>query len=154
MPDDPLSFNLTHQELACVRLAGQRLNNQEIADQLGIAVGTVKNHLSRASAKVGAPGRLATAKRLGLLVTVTGMHIPADLPIASDGSATGDEPSATNSRRWPFPSPPPGGLHRLGLILIFFVVGCFIITLGVLTVVTTMDLAADRAPPNAIRAIE
>jgi len=114
----------------------------------------VKNHLSRASAKVGAPGRLATAKRLGLLVTVTGMHIPADPAVASDGSATGDEPSATNSHRWPFPPPPTGRLHRLGLILTFFVVGCFIITLGVLTVVTTMDLAADRAPPNAIRVIE
>lgn len=136
-----------------MHLAAQRLSNKEIARELNIAVGTVKNHLARAAAKTEASGRMATARRLGIVDTVTEMHIVH--PVVSDVAerATGDDRAATGSRRWPLP-PPPRGLLRLGYIVAFFVGGCLVITLGVLTIVTTMDLAAGRAPPNAIRAVQ
>ena len=40
-----LSFELTHRERQVLQLLSQNLTNQEIAEQLVIEVGTVKNHV-------------------------------------------------------------------------------------------------------------
>ncbi|CAN5194611.1 hypothetical protein BH09PSE1_BH09PSE1_19420 [soil metagenome] len=58
---------LTPQERRCVQLAGQRLRDKEIADALGINVGTVKNHLHRAYQKLGVSDRILAARKLAAL---------------------------------------------------------------------------------------
>ena len=47
-----------------MQLAGQRLRDKEIAETLGINVGTVKNHLHRAYQKLGVSDRILAARRL------------------------------------------------------------------------------------------
>ncbi|MBW3664570.1 MAG: response regulator transcription factor [Actinobacteria bacterium] len=53
--EDPLG--LTVQERRVLRLAAEDLTNPQIADQLGLSVNTVKDHLSSAYGKLGVRGR-------------------------------------------------------------------------------------------------
>jgi DNA-binding CsgD family transcriptional regulator len=55
---------LTPRELEIVRLAGQRLGDKEIAQQLNLSPRTVQNHLHRAYEKLGVSDRLQAARRL------------------------------------------------------------------------------------------
>jgi DNA-binding CsgD family transcriptional regulator len=48
---------LTTRELEILRLIAVRLDNQEVADKLGISVGTVKTHLHHVYAKLRVDGR-------------------------------------------------------------------------------------------------
>lgn len=50
-----------------MQLAGQRLRDKEIADALGINVGTVKNHLHHAYQKLGVSDRILAARRMAVL---------------------------------------------------------------------------------------
>jgi DNA-binding NarL/FixJ family response regulator len=59
--EDPLG--LTVQERRVLRLAAEDLTNSQIADQLGISVNTVKDHLSSAYSKLGV-SRRADAVRI------------------------------------------------------------------------------------------
>jgi DNA-binding NarL/FixJ family response regulator len=77
LPDDParprpqpLAVPLTDRELEVVRLLAGGRSNREIAGQLFLAEGTVKNHVTSALAKLGARDRTQAALRahdLGLL---------------------------------------------------------------------------------------
>jgi len=53
--EDPLG--LTVQERRVLRLAAEHLTNRQIADELGLSVNTVKDHLSSAYGKLGVSGR-------------------------------------------------------------------------------------------------
>ena len=55
---DPLS----ERERACLRLAGQGQTGPEIAETLGLSVGTVRNYLSEAIGKLGAGNRVEAAR--------------------------------------------------------------------------------------------
>lgn len=55
---------LTPRELEIVRLAGLRLGDKEIAQQLNLSPRTVQNHLHRAYEKLGVSDRLQAARRL------------------------------------------------------------------------------------------
>ena len=55
---DPLS----ERERACLRLAGQGQTGPEIAQTLGLSVGTVRNYLSEAIGKLGAGNRIEAAR--------------------------------------------------------------------------------------------
>ncbi|WP_292084214.1 MULTISPECIES: response regulator transcription factor [unclassified Brevundimonas] len=55
---------MTPRELEIVRLAGQRLGDKEIAQQLNLSPRTVQNHLHRAYEKLGVSDRLQAARRL------------------------------------------------------------------------------------------
>jgi two-component system, NarL family, nitrate/nitrite response regulator NarL len=57
--------NLTHRQLEAVKLLVRGLSNQEIADRLELAEGTVKLHLRNAFEKMGARNR-ADAVRIAL----------------------------------------------------------------------------------------
>ena len=57
MPD-----SLTTREIECVHLAGQGLEDKEIAARLGISPRTVGNHLHRAYAKLGVSDRKLAAR--------------------------------------------------------------------------------------------
>lgn len=55
---DPLS----DRERVCLRLAGQGRTSPEIAAELGLSVGTVRNYLSEAIGKLGAGNRVEAAR--------------------------------------------------------------------------------------------
>jgi LuxR family maltose regulon positive regulatory protein len=64
------SESLTNREIEVLELLGQRFYNREIAEQLGIALDTVKNHLKNIYKKLRVNGRReaeAKARELGIL---------------------------------------------------------------------------------------
>ena len=68
--NQPLVEPLSERELEVVRLVVAGISNKEIADQLVITVGTVKNHMSNILGKLGVRNRWEAARRveeLGLL---------------------------------------------------------------------------------------
>ena len=67
---DSVVARLTPMEQRVLELVGQSKSNREIADELGIAEKTVKNHVTAVLAKMGLQRRTqvvawATAKRAG-----------------------------------------------------------------------------------------
>ena len=58
------TYCLTRREAEIVWLMARGMSNKEIATQCGIAVQTVKDHLKRTYAKVGAHQRMALLARL------------------------------------------------------------------------------------------
>ncbi len=54
---------LTDRERQVLRLAGEGLSNAEIAEQLFLSGGTVRNYLSDAMAKLGVSNRIAAARQ-------------------------------------------------------------------------------------------
>lgn len=69
-PQEPLLGEVSERELEVLYLINEGLTNQEIADQLVIAVSTVKTHINHLYGKFGVRSRtqiLANARQLGLL---------------------------------------------------------------------------------------
>ena len=54
--------SLSDRERLCLRLAGQRRTGPEIAAELGLSVGTVRNYLSEAVGKLGVGNRVEAAR--------------------------------------------------------------------------------------------
>jgi two-component system response regulator DesR len=54
--------SLSERERVCLRLAGQGCTSPEIAEALGLSVGTVRNYLSEAIGKLGAGNRTQAAR--------------------------------------------------------------------------------------------
>lgn len=92
-----MDARLTPREIECVRLAGQRLSNKDIARHLGIGHKTVQNHLANAYAKLGVSDRRLAAGRLGDLYPDSPIPIPSspasasDQPVAARVSITGGD---------------------------------------------------------------
>ncbi len=63
----PNSLNLTPREYEVLELLGQNLSNQEIAEQLVIEIGTVKNHVHSILSKLGVSSRDDAAKLASVL---------------------------------------------------------------------------------------
>lgn len=59
--DDSFLSNLTEREIEILDLIATGATNKEIADQLYISIGTVKNHVSRILAGINARDRVAAA---------------------------------------------------------------------------------------------
>ncbi|MBD3838199.1 helix-turn-helix transcriptional regulator, partial [Brevundimonas sp.] len=95
-----MSENLSPRERECVRLAGQGLEDKEIAARLGISPRTVGNHLHRAYGKLGVSDRKLAARRLSngysghsILIpeaTEDGSVGPASAEQSGDAEAAGD----------------------------------------------------------------
>ena len=69
-PDDPILEQLSERELSILRLMAQGKANQEIAEALFLAIGTVKNNISHILAKLHANDRtqaVLTALRRGIV---------------------------------------------------------------------------------------
>jgi DNA-binding CsgD family transcriptional regulator len=72
---------LTPRELEIVRLAGLRLGDKEIAQQLNLSPRTVQNHLHRAYEKLGVSDRLQAARRLSDLYSGEPLPLSAAAPV-------------------------------------------------------------------------
>lgn len=83
---------LTRREIECVRLAGQRLSDKEIAQHLDISPKTVQNHLASAFQKLGAAGRHDAARLLGELHPLSPIPIPASPAAMPVGPVAGSDP--------------------------------------------------------------
>lgn len=130
-----MDHGLTARELECLRLAGRRLRDKEIATQLGVGVGTVKNHMASARRKLGATSRLDAADRLLLLDTGAERHIPertgdavvspGSIGSTEDGEGRGgaSESRTTVSSPSSFRGPFRLGGSLLPTILLFCLVG-------------------------------
>jgi len=125
-----VDHGLSRSEIECVRLAGQRLSDKEIARQLRITHKTVQNHLSKAYTKLGVNNRLDAARLLGELHPLSPIPIPEphsagpDVPAAGpETTVVGGDPSQRRTLyevyaglgRWRTPPRGPGG--RLLLII-------------------------------------
>jgi DNA-binding NarL/FixJ family response regulator len=62
-PDEANPDRLSEREVEVLRLVAQGASNKEIAAQLFLAEGTVKNHLTNILGKLGATGRLQAVNR-------------------------------------------------------------------------------------------
>lgn len=60
-------MELTSREIEVLELIGQNLTNQEIADQLFVEVGTIKNHVHAILQKLDVNSRYEAAKYLAIL---------------------------------------------------------------------------------------
>lgn len=130
-----MEHGLTRRELDCLRLAGRRLRDKEIAARLGIGTGTVKNHLAGARRKLGATSRLDAAAKLSLLDTGAESHIPGypedaltspgSIGSTEDGEGRDGNPGdqAAVSSPPSFPGPFRLGGSLLPTILLFCLVG-------------------------------
>lgn len=123
---------LTPREIECVRLAGQRLSDKEIAQCLRISPKTVQNHLASAFQKLEVTGRREAATLLGEVHPLSPIPMVPMAGSASVPSANGtgeDRDGGDRSRpaslyawyvglgRWRTPPRWPGG--RLLLIVGF-----------------------------------
>ncbi len=130
-----MEHGLTARELECLRLAGRRLRDKEIAVRLGVGVGTVKNHMASARRKLGASSRLDAADRLLLLDTGAERHIPGhpedavlspgSIGSTEDGEGRDGIPGKRQAVSSPssFPAPFRLGGSLLPMILLFCLVG-------------------------------
>ena len=80
MTQDAEIPRLTPREQEILQLAGRRLGDKEIAQQLNLSPRTVQNHLHRAYEKLGVSDRLQAARRL------SDFYSGGSLPLSDDGA--------------------------------------------------------------------
>lgn len=144
---------LTTRESECVRLAGQGLEDKEIAAQLRISPRTVGNHLHRAYAKLGVSDRKLAARRLSngyseapILISDAVQNGPVDP--ASAGQSVDDGSLASSS--WVLPPPPRGVGARLGIMVVGAVVA-LLLAIGIVTAGMVVPSLFDQIAPEWAR---
>lgn len=148
MPD-----SLTTRESECVHLAGQGLEDKEIAARLGISPRTVGNHLHRAYTKLGVSDRKLAARRLSSVYSEAPILISEAMesgPVdpASAGQSVDDGSLASTS--WVLPPPPRGLGVRLGVIVASAVVA-LLLAIGIVTAGMVVPTLFDRIAPEWAR---
>ena len=148
MPD-----GLTTRESECVRLAGQGLEDKEIAARLHISPRTVGNHLHRAYAKLGVSDRKLAARRLSIDYSEASILIPNDHshPLNDPTSAeqSGDAVS-DRTKSWPLPAPPRGALAKVGIIIAGAAIA-LLFAIGIVTAGMVVPSLFDRLAPAEMR---
>lgn len=148
MPD-----SLTMRESECVHLAGQGLEDKEIAARLGISPRTVGNHLHRAYAKLGVSDRKLAARRLSNVYSEPSILISETrkdglVDPASAGQSVDDDALASTS--WILPPPPRGLGARLGVIVAGAVVA-LLLAIGIVTAGMVVPSLFDQIAPEWAR---
>lgn len=148
MPD-----SLTTRESECVHLAGQGLEDKEIAARLGISPRTVGNHLHRAYAKLGVSDRKLAARRLSSVYSEASILIPntGPYPLNDPTSAEQSDDAVSNrTTSWLLPAPPRGALARVGVIVAGAAIA-LLFAIGIVTAGMVVPSLFDRLAPAEMR---
>lgn len=148
MPD-----SLTTRESECVHLAGQGLEDKEIAARLGISPRTVGNHLHRAYAKLGVSDRKLAARRLSSVYSEASILIPntGPYPLNDPTSAEQSDDAVSNrTTSWLLPAPPRGALARVGIIVAGAAIA-LLFAIGIVTAGMVVPSLFDRLAPAEMR---
>lgn len=145
-----MSDNLSPREMECVRLAGQGLEDKEIAARLGISPRTVGNHLHRAYAKLGVSDRKLAARRLSNDYSGKAILIPETTEEGLVDPASAEQlvdDSSVASTSWSLPPPPRGMGARLGVVIAGAVVA-LLLAIGIVTAGMVVPSLFDRIAPG------
>jgi len=145
-----MSDNLSPREMECVRLAGQGLEDKEIAARLGISPRTVGNHLHRAYAKLGVSDRKLAARRLSNDYSGKAILIPEPTEEGLVDPASAEQSvddSSVASTSWSLPPPPRGMGARLGVVIAGAVVA-LLLAIGIVTAGMVVPSLFDRIAPG------
>jgi len=148
MPD-----SLTTRESECVHLAGQGLEDKEIAARLGISPRTVGNHLHRAYAKLGVSDRKLAARRLSSVYSEASILIPNTGPDRLNDPTSAEQSDDAVSDRttsWLLPAPPRGALARVGIIVAGAAIA-LLFAIGIVTAGMVVPSLFDRLAPAEMR---
>jgi DNA-binding CsgD family transcriptional regulator len=148
MPD-----SLTTRESECVHLAGQGLEDKEIAARLGISPRTVGNHLHRAYAKLGVSDRKLAARRLSNVYSEPSILIseqPQDRLVDLKSAEQADDAVFDQTTSWILPAPPRGVLARLGIIIAGAAIA-LLFAIGIVTAGMVVPSLFDRIAPADMR---
>ena len=148
MPD-----GLTTRESECVRLAGQGLEDKEIAALLRISPRTVGNHLHRAYAKLGVSDRKLAARRLSIGYSEASILIPDDGPHTLNdpmSAEQSDDAVSEPTTSWLLPAPPRGALARVGIIVAGAAIA-LVFAIGIVTAGMVVPSLFDRLAPAEMR---
>jgi hypothetical protein len=144
----------------CVRLAGESLSNKVIGQRLQISPATVNNHLSNAYAKLGTSDRFRASEIVARDYPDVSRFPP--IPIAADVESppSGRAPDTAvadagviSSIGWPLPRPNRRILIRLLIVLCFAGLSATVVAGIVSFLAASVDVAAEAAPPGAIRSL-
>lgn len=144
---------LTPREQECVRLAGQGLEDKEIAARLQISPRTVGNHLHRAYAKLGVSDRKIAAQRLSIDYSGSPILIPTPPPEPSDSATSAglpDDGALDTTSSWFLPAPPRGVLARAGVIVAGAAIA-LLLAIGIVTAGMVVPSLFDRIAPAEVR---
>ena len=144
---------LTTRESECVRLAGQGLEDKEIAARLRISPRTVGNHLHRAYAKLGVSDRKLAARRLSIGYSEASILIPDDGPHTLNDPTSAEQSDDTVSdptTSWLLPAPPRGALARVGIIVAGAAIA-LLFAIGIVTAGMVVPSLFDRLAPAEMR---
>lgn len=144
---------LTTRESECVRLAGQGLEDKEIAARLRISPRTVGNHLHRAYAKLGVSDRKLAARRLSIGYSEASILIPDTGPnTLNDPTSAGQSDDAVSdpTTSWLLPAPPRGALARVGIIVAGAAIA-LLFAIGIVTAGMVVPSLFDRLAPAEMR---
>lgn len=148
-----MSDSLTTRESECVHLAGQGLEDKEIAARLGISPRTVGNHLHRAYAKLGVSDRKLAARRLSSVYSEASILIPNTVQdtLSDPRSAEQtDDAVFDQTTSWLLPAPPRGVLARLGIIVAGAAIA-LLFAIGIVTAGMVVPSLFDRIAPAETR---
>ena len=144
---------LTTRESECVRLAGQGLEDKEIAARLRISPRTVGNHLHRAYAKLGVSDRKLAARRLSIGYSEASILIPDTGPNTLNDSTSAeqsDDAVSDPTTSWLLPAPPRGALARVGIIVAGAAIA-LLFAIGIVTAGMVVPSLFDRLAPAEMR---
>lgn len=145
--------SLTTRESECVHLAGQGMEDKEIAARLGISPRTVGNHLHRAYAKLGVSDRKLAARRLSSVYSEASILIPntgADRLNDPTSAEQSDDAVSDRTTSWLLPAPPRGALARVGIIVAGAAIA-LLFAIGIVTAGMVVPSLFDRLAPAEMR---
>ena len=148
-----MSDSLTTRESECVHLAGQGLEDKEIAARLGISPRTVGNHLHRAYAKLGVSDRKLAASRLSSVYSEASILIPNTVQDTLSDPRSAEQADDTvfdQTTSWLLPAPPRGVLARLGIIVAGAAIA-LLFAIGIVTAGMVVPSLFDRIAPAEMR---
>ncbi len=148
-----MTVKLTPKERECLRLAGRRLSDSEIAQRLDMSPRTVGNHLAHAYQKLGVRDRIRAAAKLSELYPEyplpIGYEDDAGSPRPTSAERTGANAGGLASAFAKLPRP-PSKVMRLLLILLVAALVAFVFAGVTVIMSVSANRAATYAPENAL----